>query len=350
MPAKLRVLIERNPPIFRPGEAIAGHVEVEIVDRCRCDALTLTSGWKTDGKGSTAKGEIEKPTLFQGEWNTPGKKLRYPFSLRAPAGPLSYSGTIVNLTWTLRADADIPWDFDPKTEAVFVLAPWDSESRGAIARGYRGKPQNLVESYAQGIIIPPEGTVPKPVNPGPTLLALSAICFIGAFFIAAIAEPAWIGFASFGFMSLVLLLVGLASMRKKAEIGKPRLLVEPRSILAGEDITVTFEIITAEDLALKSGKIRVLGKEVAESGSGSSYEMHVHPLLVEDRSLSPEARRVSKGRRTLIHKKFRVPQGAPPSFKVSDNAVQWSVRAEIQAEDGREWSEEQIFEVRPGQA
>lgn len=85
----------KRPATVRPGEEFEGEVVVKVDAACRCDGLTVAAEWCISGKGNPATGSTEGQTLFKGEWQ-PGEH-RYRFKCRAPVGPLSYSGELLQI-------------------------------------------------------------------------------------------------------------------------------------------------------------------------------------------------------------------------------------------------------------
>lgn len=97
---------------FKPGESISGKVIWQLEKQT--DALTITLGWQTSGRGSVDKGEeasieVENPPLY-------GERE---FAFEPPAGPYSYIGRFMQIHWQIEAGANRK----DKASIDIVIAP-----------------------------------------------------------------------------------------------------------------------------------------------------------------------------------------------------------------------------------
>ncbi len=124
---KLSLTLDDPQPSYRPGGRIEGKLRVVVDGECPCKGLILSTQLRATKHGRPA-GELCHPPLqlFSGTWS-PGEHV-YPFTLTAPAGPPTYAGAHLALTWELEAQADIPWASDPKAQ---VEIPLDGSSQMA---------------------------------------------------------------------------------------------------------------------------------------------------------------------------------------------------------------------------
>ena len=205
---ELSIHLEREDARFRPGEVIAGHVEARVDAVCRCDALTVTFGWQTSGKGKVEAHEEPPARIFKGEWSE-GEVARHPFSFTAPPGPLTYRGHIVRIGWSLRARADIPWAVDPKAEVEVILEPWTEEAlllqRGG---GYRSPPARLNKGQS---LAPAEAQGASPNKGKRSLGGIAAVAGVFSLVVAflLVTSTSWVGVHMVG---LVMMLAGLGAL------------------------------------------------------------------------------------------------------------------------------------------
>lgn len=94
------ILVETNDGAtsFRPGELVAGTVLWQLPDPP--ETIELRLFWSTQGKGDQDLEVVESLSFTQ-----PGAQGRRPFQVRLPAGPYSFSGKLITLTWALEAVA-----------------------------------------------------------------------------------------------------------------------------------------------------------------------------------------------------------------------------------------------------
>ena len=122
--AKCDLSIELDDPksIHSGGGKISGVVRVVVDADVKCTGLEVSSGWKTHGRGNVATGQAGKATVFAGEWRA-GESGEYRFELPIADWPPTYHGHYLNVDHYVDARAKIPWGFDPKASAPFMMRP-----------------------------------------------------------------------------------------------------------------------------------------------------------------------------------------------------------------------------------
>jgi len=85
--------------VFAPGEEVAGSVSWQLPAAPERVALRLF--WRTDGRG-TEDLEVALEEVFE----APGERDRRSFLFRLPAGPYSFSGKLISLSWGLELVAE----------------------------------------------------------------------------------------------------------------------------------------------------------------------------------------------------------------------------------------------------
>lgn len=96
---ELKVRVEGDKLAFQPGEEVRGEASWSLDDDPRSVELRLF--WRTEGKGTQDIGVVETVPF-----ESPGRKDLRPFRVRLPAGPYSFSGTLVSVVWALELVAE----------------------------------------------------------------------------------------------------------------------------------------------------------------------------------------------------------------------------------------------------
>lgn len=116
--------LEVDPPasVRRAGQELVGRVHVRARERARCEALTLTLTRTSRTKEGKESAVVERITLFRGRWQ-PGDEESYSFRLRLPTHPWSYQGELVQIGWSLAAEARLRRAADVTAELPLQIAP-----------------------------------------------------------------------------------------------------------------------------------------------------------------------------------------------------------------------------------
>jgi hypothetical protein len=334
---ELYIALERKGATYRPGEKIRGEVHVRVLEGCRCDALAVVCEWRTHGKGNVATAEHRACELASEDWEA-GRAYDYPFELTAPAGPLTYHGTLVNVDWYLRARADVPWAFDPKTETEIAVVPWTADDIADAATGYRGGKPNVVEDYTHGPICrAPETSPARPSSEDRSLgYGCTGVGLVGALIMFLVWPVGVIGALGVVLIGIIVLLVQHGRTALQRGLGAPTVRLSADEAYAGDAVHVTLELTPPEPVKLFAASATLSGKEIVESGAGSSRTTHEHPLAEQARDLAKPGHRLEAGRHVLTAR-FEVPADAVPTFCATDNEVRWEVSVKISAEPG-DWT------------
>jgi hypothetical protein len=94
--------LDRDPPLFQPGETVSGSVEVRVPPDRDLDAVELSILWYTEGKGDEDLGVhyFDRLSRTDGTLPSPGTAQR--FATPLPRSPLSYDGVIIKIHWCVR--------------------------------------------------------------------------------------------------------------------------------------------------------------------------------------------------------------------------------------------------------
>ena len=366
--SKCDLTIELDQPreVFHPGDTISGHVVVETDSDVRCDGLDVVLRWRTHGRGTVATGNADTVRLFEGEW-TGASTLRYAFRFTVPDGPVTYHGHYLNVAWVLKAQADIPWKFDPKTEVEFTLASgtelnqqanWESQ----FADGYKPDLADLITevqratnegsatlgaagggSSFQDLTAKISGnTSSKAMGVGCAAIgALFVLAFVGAFGMWAWdgvskarsgnwgdAIPGLVVAAVMTLVLLGLVWAIVSSRLLKSRFGNIDHHVEPDRLQPGDSVTVRVSFTPEKDTVINRAFVQLVGIEEVVSGSGTNRKTRRHEVHDEEIELSSE-RRLMARQPVILETDLRIPDTAPPSFRASRNELKWELLTQM---------------------
>lgn len=320
-----------------PGEELQGEVVVKVDAPCRCDGLTLAAEWRTSGKGNPTTGQGEVKSLFTGQWEV--GEHRYRFVYKAPVGPFTHDGTLLDLNWFLHARADIPWAIDPKADAPFRLGPGPNSETDAYFFGPLYKPPapgtRGVSETAQG-----GSAVKKPMGLGAKVaIGLLLTVVIGSMamaipVLAAILAP----FALFFFVKKVMI---------KSKLGEPEVKILPNPARPGEEVMVVARLNPLKEV--KFGKVfaELVGEERVVHGSGKHAVTHRNNLCTLAHDFPMHQREARGGEHLELRVNLKVPVGAPLTFVASSNTIEWRLKVSIELLGWPDWAQTFPITVRP---
>ncbi len=92
--AKLDLQFAEGKTAFRPAETITGVVTWDLEQRA--EAIDIRLGWRTRGKGGVDQEVVDRKRL-----ENPEAKGEQAFEFTAPVLPISFSGKIVAVVWSV---------------------------------------------------------------------------------------------------------------------------------------------------------------------------------------------------------------------------------------------------------
>jgi len=113
--SELRIDLDGNRSHFLPGDDVAGRVVWRLTEPS--EALELRLFWHTSGKG-TEDVVIARSHRF----DAPGTYGEQEFRFRLPAGPYSFSGTLITLAWSLEL-VSLPGEGTERVDIVVAPTP-----------------------------------------------------------------------------------------------------------------------------------------------------------------------------------------------------------------------------------
>lgn len=337
----LSIELARNPPHYRPGEKVQGKLHVSVNDACRCDELSMKLLWRTHGRGNQESGgEVAYP-LGAFDW-APGEATVHDFSFAMPAGPVSYHGEIINVDWYLVGRADVPWALDPKVEQDILLLPAPPESRPSDT--YRGVPATAPAYHSLG---PGARSTGQP--PWMKLAALGVFfAFFAVFFGPSLFEDGRPNLPLLAFLTVALFFAGrlvwsdLRNAAARTRLGDIRLSVDSPAAARGQLVVLRASFVPQDKVRLNRVTATLVGEESAVSGSGTRKTTHKHVLGTATKEVAA-AVTAEKGQPTELTCTLEIPGDAAPTFRATDNRVQWRV---IVSFDVESWPDlEEVLEI-----
>lgn len=325
--SKCKVLISTQKTHYKLGETVKGQVTVEVDKECKCDGLVLKKYWSTHGKGNRSSGGREELNLFQGVWQ-PGI-YTYAFSFVLDEGPYSYHGHYINVDWYLSARADIPWAIDAKDELEIILEKDEANLTDNI-KGYEfhnnGEKVISIEDLGYFKYFPLIFVVV-----GLLLIVFAEAIIFGALFVLV---------GAYGFYKLI------QSSIAERKLGGVECLVNEHNPCAGDRINFSVSFTPKSNIKINSASVKLLGQEVAVSGSGTNRTTHTHTFHDEKIPILAQ-NRFSRGMPVEDRHHIVIPENAAPSFRAPDNKIEWSLVVEIDIPRWPDWVNSLSITVKP---
>ena len=346
---EVHIVFDNGKRRYQIGDTVSGTVNVEVNAPCRCDNLSIDQQWRTHGRGNRSSGETTSLTLFNGEWKTPGT-YTYPFSFKAPPGPLTYHGHYINVDWYLDARADIPWALDPKAREDYVLDRGEYE--GDLLHGHPHSDAALKQAV-NGVAR--NSTSANYIGYGCLFLFFFPFLFGGVWGVydgiaqwKAQKSDWWESFLTgCVFLSLIFTVVAFALRKYLAEkkLGKVECSIKPTTVRGNDDIQCELRMTPRSDLQLNKVTLSLVGREQATSGSGTNQSAHKLDIHRFSETLA-QGRAVTSGEYVSFHGDLMVPPNAAPSLIAIDNKIEWSVEVHIDIARWPDWKQTQLLLVQ----
>jgi hypothetical protein len=358
----LKVVLDGVDDQLRAGETVTGRVEVETDQAVTVDPLTVELAWRTHGRAKPVSGTAAGVTLFEGEIT--GQRF-YTFELPVPAGPYTYHGRHLNVDWTVRARADIPWKLDPKAEAPVAVLPARRDDEAA------PEPIQSPEPAPEGVSSIAPDPRPRPaLPPAASPRALVGRGCISLPFLLPGLAMSWFGLSAvfrhwfgdgageldgnmvvlsfmgppFALAGAILLFAAYSKWRSARRMGDVTLELDRHQVRRGETVEWRLALTPKRQLDLLAVKGWVEAEEGTTRGTGTDRSTLRHPLVKHEMTLSP-ARRLLAGEPFEVRGSFQIPDDAPLSFGVPNNAVAWTVHCVVMVDLATGWDGFQRFAV-----
>jgi hypothetical protein len=335
--ADLEIRINKPDTTFYPGDTLEGEVIVYRTSDQKKGTLRLQRFWKTHGRGNTAKGGESEVVLKTAQVG-PGDQEIYPFTMRVPNGPFTYHGELLNVDWYLKAQLDVPWAIDPKTQLSFGVqpgpepppAPAELKDKVDAQRGSKLATTPLVLvgavfALAGGVIM--AGAMMDSDAP------IFAVMFPGVFVL----------------VGLALVSAALRNKMAAKKLGQVNLSVLPLEVGPGQEVACHLHFVPKKAVSLNHITLFLTCQEVVVSGSGTNRTTHRNELHRQEKKLI-SGRDLKRGMPFDQDATFTLPERGPLSFAGSDNDLIWQVKCEIDIDKWPDWNKAIPFVVWPQRA
>ncbi|TWU57207.1 sporulation protein [Rubripirellula reticaptiva] len=323
--SKCDLSIELDHPnaIIDGGSKITGVVRARTNADVNCKSLEVKSVWKTHGRGNVATGQAGSITLFEGQWQA-GENNEYRFELPVANWPPTYHGFHLNIDHSVEARVKVPWAFDPKASASFVMRP--TNDLGATA----AKKTLVVNGKLMQIIG----------------------LFIGVIFVVIGSAVA----RNFGVFGLIFLLVPIGLLvlwivkhvMPKWVLGEVECELASSTCRPGETVTGEIVVRPRKNVSINGITAELRGREQCISGSGSNQKTHVH-VFYEDPKTLTETTTLTGGQANRFPIEITLPADAAVTVSLNHNELIWSTNLRIDIPRWPDWTKELPITVMPSE-
>jgi hypothetical protein len=328
--------VETTPRFLRTGEPVSGTIEVVALEDLEFSALRVGFLWHTEGKGNRITGGGGGMHLSQdGRWRK-GERALFPFSLKAPGGPVSYHGKILKVIWDLEARLERSMLRSDILQMVpFELVP--DPDAPAVDLGPSPQKRNQLEAAKRGF--------------GALWITFAIVLFLGGVVYGA--AQGWemgLGGRLLVFLLLaggfLLALKGIWGRLGRGKLGEPTIQLSTTDLRLGEAIRFSLSMRPDQRTELRTLDAFLECEERVVHGHGQ-YQSHHRRVVFE--------KRLSLAENVIIepHRGFRrkgtltLPEKGPPSFGAPDNQVVWWLRFQGDIVGWPDWKEPFLLTVRP---
>lgn len=323
--AKCDLSIELDEPqrVYNGGETITGVIHVRADADVNCKGLEVTSGWKTHGRGNVDTGTETSLTLYEGEWKA-GQTESYRFELKVANWPPSYHGHYLNVDHYVDARAKIPWGFDPKAAAPFLMRP-SSAGEYEVKESVTKQTGGLVAWVVVSVI-------------------LLAFFGIGGF-VAVATFPC--GLILFGLICAIG--IGTWFVRvflPKRLLGEVTYYLDEETLTPGGHVGGQLALQPRRNVNVNGITMKIEAREQVVSGSGSNRTTHKKVFFERIVTLE-EATTLQAGAPKEYKLDFTLPDDAPYSLDLDDNDLIWNVELRVDIPRWPDWSKDLTLTVVP---
>jgi len=325
-----------HPLKLKTGERVSGTVQVVVLEDVDFADFRVEFLWHTEGKGNRDSGKGGAVHLAQdGHWRA-GERLRFPFSLRAPRGPVSYAGKILRVLWSLEATVDRSMLKSDIREALPVQLTL-GEGSEEVDLGPKPQKRSELEARKRGL--------------GALWVTFAIVLFLGGVVFGASQNWELVGgeklllalLLAGGFL---LMLKGIWRRLGRGKLGEPTVHLSTTDLRLGEAIRFSLSLRPDQRTELRSLDAILECEERVVHGHGQ-YQSH-HRKVVFEKRVSLAADLLVDPRRGLRRKgTLTLPEAGCPSFGAPCNQVVWWLRFRGDIVGWPDWKEPFLLTVRP---
>jgi hypothetical protein len=331
----LHVVFDDEDRTYQIGEAVSGKIQILAHDEFQCRKITLHRGWKTRGRGNQAAGGEEEMVFAEEAKFIAGEVRQFPFQFSALRGPVSYQGHLLNVEWHLRGQVDIALAADVVKEEKFLLVA--------------GKPSEEVVLGSET----PADDAPEPASSFRERLTRAQALALPFFIIGVImlfaagsnllAMSIGVAVAGFGAWQLFMLLRNKLAQQK---LGRVQVWLDPVKGRPGNLVECKFLFHTQDARRVKRIMATLKGEERVVSGSGGLKNTHTHTIY-ETIFEHSDQNAIAVADKMQIVLPVQIPPNAPSTFHAPDNALNWSIRVQIDIPGWPDWVQAFPLTVTP---
>jgi hypothetical protein len=325
-----------TPVELRTGDVVSGTVQVRALEDVEFTSFQVGFFWRTEGKGNRVSGSGGSVCLVQDGFWKAGVQALFPFSLKAPWGPVSYAGKILKVVWTLEARVDRSMLKSAVREGVPVRLTANPEAEKTDL-GPRPQKKKELEAVKRGL--------------GGFWLTLAVFFLLGgvvfgasqSWDLAGVKKLLLFLILAGGFL---LMLVGIWGRLGRGKLGEPTVQLSTTELRLGEAILFSLTLRPDRRTELRSLDAILECEERVVHGHGQ-YRSHQRKVVYEKRiSLAQDL--IIEPHRGLRRKgTLSLPEDGPPSFGAPDNQVVWWLRFQGDIVGWPDWKEPFLLTVRP---
>jgi hypothetical protein len=294
------------------GDAVTGRL-VLALKKPHTGSIRVEMGWRITGKGNKSGEVLETQDLFTGELEAGAHA--FPFAFPTPHGPFSYAGTHMDIEWSVKGRADIPWKIDPKAIEVFKLNPGEVDSGEDFPIVVGSVVEALKEDAGSNMILAGIGLVMFLTGLG--LFSMSAAFGVGSMLVG-------LGFA--------------VPLFAKKPIGKIQLSFEPKEVRSGMPVNWKASFKPKPGMVINNATVVFQCREIVTKGDGRGRNTWTEVVFRHEEKLPQGANPPFEGR-------FEVPHLF--SLLLKSHRLYWTVGLDIDIARWPDFHVETEFLVLP---
>ncbi len=334
---------------YNAGDEVSGAVHVDVDKDCECDKLTVTAQWYTHGRGTPTSGREFTTVIAENEQWHAGSSHTYRFQFELPNGPCTYHGGYLNVDWSVEADIDISWSFDPEVEKDIIVEP----ATGALDTPYRsGNPDSGghtdAESRSQQVF---GGYGWATVVLVPFVVGGVAISSSAALMMSGESEQ-WLWVAiGIGITAVALWLLWKKVLRNKVatfKLGDIEARVQNSQISPGSTLDIEVDIPPKSEAHINVIRVGVRGWEEVTYRQGTNTKTATQDVYINDGIIDDSVDcRLNDGESASFEVPIPIPDDVPYSFHAINNHLNWAATIHVDIAGWPDWKTEIPFDMVP---
>ncbi len=285
--------------------------------------------WTAQG-GFSDHNQVTDTTHFECAYLIAGE-THIPFSFELPLAPITYHGDNLNITWSVKVFAFLPWSLGMSHEEKLLVLP------GPTARAHH--------EY---------GFKPKVTQTKTGLLLVFGLILAipGAYYAyTSTGQQSYIIGGGLIGTGLFFILVDIWNLLASTTVGNVHVSLEPNTLKGGDAVEVTASFIPRRSRDINGIRFRLSATEsvVRKVRDSNNYTKKVTVRSVvhtEDQVITGPIK-LRRGHLQTFTQSFVLPKDAPPSFQADTNRLEWQVKVSIDIPWGPDWMDFYDLLVEP---